>query len=606
MCSLHQDNRSLHVRPAAGLYIKSLHEPSVQGTTRSYFEVLPTVNGLLEVLTAPQLPCYILGLKEPLNAFMGREDTMIEMEETLAPSVQSPVLGSDRAVPRSFALCGTPGIGKSQLAAEYMHRHKDKFDAVFWVHADSNDSISDGFLSIAREMRLLNDYEDMDSVIARNLTEWLSNPLKQPRQEDLEDSTVLAPRADWLLIFDNADDLDALKDYWPETGPGAILLTSRNPLAKEYSTNRHGSDLQALQSNQAATILRLHANVEETDEMVRESTLLADRLGNLPLALSQVASVIRREDLKFSEFLEVLDEEALREEFFRDERDHNHTLSTIWRIERLSSTAKGLLNMLSLLDRGQIRDTLFEARFHSVLPNIFPVSKLEYYNAQNLLMQTALISRNKHKGEILIHPLLQTVTRTRMSSQQFQDAFSITVNILTEHWSESSHIFSHESSLWEKAEQLSPHVIKIADEFENSRDMAIPISVQRDLAELLQKAGWYLAEKGTFTAAERLWDISLRICEQNADEMPEEYADALFCSGFFMSDTNQFKQHNEIATKHFEQRMKIGSRTATLDFEAEMAHSEMAFAHLLRYEEAIIYSQKAREINIRKPNFVEQ
>ena len=70
--------------------------------------------------------------------------------------------------------------------------------------------------------------------------------IKQKLAEELEDSMALVRRAKWVLVFDNADDSDILGDYWPETGPGTILMTSRNPFANEYKTNTNGCDLQSL------------------------------------------------------------------------------------------------------------------------------------------------------------------------------------------------------------------------------------------------------------------------------------------------------------------------------------------------------------------------
>ena len=372
-----------------------------------------------------------------------------------------------------------------------MHKHKDEFDAVFWVQADSNNSLADGYLEIAKKMEMLHPSEFKDVVIARNIVmEWLSNPLKQEPAEELEDSMVLACRAKWLLVFDNADDLDILGDYWPETGPGTILMTSRNPLANEYKTNTNGCDLESLPEKEASALLRRLANVETTDESVLESRSLANRLGNLPLALSQVAALIKRKDMTFSEFLEVLNEDVSQKGLLLDESGYSHTLSTIWRIDKLSPSTRSLLNVLSLLDRGEIQDSLFGSRLPTNLSDAFPTSKLKYYDARDSLLRRSLIQRNRNTGQILIHPLLQTVTRAQMSQQELQNSFSTAVNMLVGNWPEASFAFSHETVTWQKAEKLAPHVIRMADEYDKSPDWNISLDAQRDLAALLQKGGW--------------------------------------------------------------------------------------------------------------------
>lgn len=85
--------------------------------------------------------------------------------------------------------------------------------------------------------------------------------------------------------------------------------------------------------------------------------------------------------------------------------------------------------------------------------------------------------------------------------------------------------------------------------------------------------------------------------------MPEEYADALFYSGSYITNTNQFKSYKEFAIKHFEQRMKVENRKASLSLGAGTAYSELALTHLLNneYEDAIFYITEARKINEKTP-----
>lgn len=52
---------------------------------------------------------------------------------------------------------------------EYMHKHKDRFDAVFVIQADSSYSLADAYLKIAKKMKMLHPSEIKDVVIARNV-----------------------------------------------------------------------------------------------------------------------------------------------------------------------------------------------------------------------------------------------------------------------------------------------------------------------------------------------------------------------------------------------------------------------------------------------------
>lgn len=75
------------------------------------------MSDFLQERPAPKLPCHMLGPEEPIPEFTGRQEEIKEIEGYLSQPTLSPT--SKKAfgnVPRSFALCGSPGIGKSRLA----------------------------------------------------------------------------------------------------------------------------------------------------------------------------------------------------------------------------------------------------------------------------------------------------------------------------------------------------------------------------------------------------------------------------------------------------------------------------------------------------------
>ena len=57
----------------------------------------------------------------------------------------------------------------------------------------------------------------------------------------------------WLLIFDNADSLDALEDYSPTRGTGSVLITSRDSGEKSlWSFEISGLDLEPFSEDEGA------------------------------------------------------------------------------------------------------------------------------------------------------------------------------------------------------------------------------------------------------------------------------------------------------------------------------------------------------------------
>ena len=151
---------------------------------------------------------------------------------------------------------------------------------------------------------------------------------------------------------------------------------------------------------------------------VKQSIELAARLGGLPIAITQMASMIRRRDLTFKEFLDLYEEEDNKRVLLTDQDKYSHTLSTIWGLEDLSSGSRRLLDVLSLLDPDNIRETLLSKHLPWKPSNDFPSTNLLYIEARKGLIKSSLVKREKEQGQLLLHRLIQDVTRTRMSAEE--------------------------------------------------------------------------------------------------------------------------------------------------------------------------------------------
>lgn len=230
---------------------------------------------------------------------VGREAILEQMAVALLPS-QTKFVSSESEDLKRFALCGLGGVGKTEIAVEFTLRHKDKYDAIFWIRADEAQKMDSRFSQIAVQLGLEPAAESTSHVVSRELVKgWLSKPWKwtKPKGE-----VRIAVDATWLVVFDNADDPQILPDYWPIQGNGSVLITSRDPLSKDIFANEpSGVDLEPLGNREGAMLLKKLTS-EEDSEHVAEN--IAEILGGLPLAITQMAGVIRRQELKLSEFLD--------------------------------------------------------------------------------------------------------------------------------------------------------------------------------------------------------------------------------------------------------------------------------------------------------------
>lgn len=199
-------------------------------------------------------------------------------------------------------------MDKTQIAAEFVHLHKDRFDAIFWIFADEEAKVAESFGQIALKLGFVSEdsVDARDKAVTRSLvTGWLAEPAKFTDPPDGRVTDQVA----WLLVFDNVDNTEVLEDYWPIDGPGCVLFTSRDPLTKNSGYfARNGIDLKPFGNDEGSKFL------QKLTKKKGDSYGVTERLGGLPLALTQMAGVIIRRDLTFDEFAKTYDEEESRGE----------------------------------------------------------------------------------------------------------------------------------------------------------------------------------------------------------------------------------------------------------------------------------------------------
>ncbi len=132
-------------------------------------------------------------------------------------------LGGGMAVvlPQPQTLYGLGGVGKTQVALEYVHRFMADYDLVWWISSEQADDVIASLAELAVRLGAQGG-EDMAAA----------------SQEAVDLLRRGVPSDRWLLVFDNADDPETLRRHFPQGGSGHILVTSRN-----QSWSQHGDAL---------------------------------------------------------------------------------------------------------------------------------------------------------------------------------------------------------------------------------------------------------------------------------------------------------------------------------------------------------------------------
>jgi hypothetical protein len=88
------------------------------------------------------------------------------------------------------AISGLGGIGKTQTAIEYAHRHREQCEAVFWINAATDFDLKAGYGKVVRLLRLPHDANDPDSILAA-VKRW--RPDRRPPPRDRPHPMVTMP-----------------------------------------------------------------------------------------------------------------------------------------------------------------------------------------------------------------------------------------------------------------------------------------------------------------------------------------------------------------------------------------------------------------------------
>ncbi|KIV81666.1 hypothetical protein PV11_03835 [Exophiala sideris] len=475
-----------------------------------------------------QMPCHFLHSYMRNTDFSGREDILSQMDKTLLPDSFQ---GHQRSpAPRSFVISGLGGVGKTQCALEYAFSRKDSFDAVLWADADTAPKMDESFSQISVALGLELRAKAGDRVVSRNLVmEWLSDPVKGS-QVARDDPTT--ERANWLLIFDNADNPEVLEDFWPNSGPGAILVTSRDPQARRLRSSI-GVDLEPLTVQSAAALLRKLSDVDESPDEVDASVRVAKRMGGLPLAITLAAATILRQELLFDEFLDFYEAEPraadIRPIFLRPENQYQHTLSTVWALDTFQSSAICLLRLLSVLDPDEIDEKIITQDM-STLPAGYPDSNTAFIEARTSLLTSSLVKRNKKSSSLSIHRLSQDFTRLKMSFEMLQEYFVTATRLCMRYWPKPVVAVSYGVKDWPACQAVVPHLLFLRGLCKKEPRLAEDPAVKLDLADLTWRVAWYFTERGSPAEdVEELLVSAHQICESEPSlRLTNTHSQALF------------------------------------------------------------------------------
>lgn len=328
--------------------------------------------------------------------FTGRSEMLAELENQLAG-------GTAAVLPA--ALHGMGGIGKTQLAVEYIYRHLQDYDLVWWIQAAKATQIRAGLTELAQALGLPGSAEANTALPAVREALRRGNPLRR-----------------WLLVFDAAEGPEVAQQFFPTNGPGKILVTSRNP---DWASVASPLGVTTFERSESIALLRRRGPDVETEEANR----LADVLGDLPLAVEQAAAWRAETGMPVSEYLRLFEEK--RSEILDTSTSTGYDLSVAaaWTVSfdelrSRSPAAHQLLQVCAFFSPEPIPRSLFTGvRGTTITPELDAALRdpMQLSRAIRDISRYGLAKIDHRNNTLQLHRLVQLVLRNRMTPQLLQE-----------------------------------------------------------------------------------------------------------------------------------------------------------------------------------------
>lgn len=402
------------------------------------------------------------------------------------------------------AINGLGGIGKTQLALEYAYRYQKSYHDIFWVTADTYDSLMSSYVQLATLLRLPEYNEQDQNKVKAAVERWLS------------------VHKGWLIILDNIEDLNLIRQFIPKDRQGAVLLTTRRQVTEPIA---QALELEVLPENDAILFLLKRAKVLTVDMSlgnasshdIEAARAITQLLGNLPLALDQAGAYIAETKCGLTGYQSLY--HTRRAEILKErgnlmdgspEPDYPASVATTWsisfqKVEQINPSAAELLRLCAFLAPDAIPEEIITAGAEHLGPLLQTIAHdpIALNKAIAALGAYSLIRRDPAEKTLSIHRLVQAVLRDAMSEDEEKLWAERTVHAVNAVFPKEGEI-----SMWPQWERYLSHVLVCANLVEQEQMKS------REAVGLLNNAGEYLYYRARYIEAKPLLRGVLTIRER--------------------------------------------------------------------------------------------
>jgi transcriptional regulator with XRE-family HTH domain/tetratricopeptide (TPR) repeat protein len=398
-------------------------------------------------------------------------------------------------LPTPLVISGIGGIGKTQVALEYVYHYRSNYQVILWARADAVEALTADFIRFADAMDVPEKYEpDQQAVI-----------------EGVKRQLQMMP-GNWLLVFDNVISTDMVKELIPTARNGHILLTAQ---AQHSGTFAQNIVLDSMTPEEGALFLLRRCKIlskgEPLESASQEQRSCAEAISRemcgLPLAIDQAGAYIEETGCALSDYLQLYQAKRpvlLKERGVHDS-DHPASVSAtvslaIAKIKKKKRAAAELLQCCAYVHPDAIPLEFFLEGASKLGWRLKRLADNQLYldGLIRILLTFSLVHRDVTTKTISIHRLVQTILKDQMTEKQRRQ------------WSTRSVRASHkvlDSVPWQRYRHYLPQ-LHVCAELIEQWDFKFP-----EAAELLYQAGVTLREQALYSQAKLFSEQAIGIIQ---------------------------------------------------------------------------------------------
>jgi tetratricopeptide (TPR) repeat protein len=355
-------------------------------------------------------------------------------------------------------------------------------------------------------------------------------------------------------VYDNAEDWDTIKNYWPRSEQGSIIITSQRLDLAQVSAHS-AIALQPLAPADGGLLLLKHLRRTESPISMEdqiESLKISETLGGLPVAIAHMAGYIDKSNSTLQEFSAMYKRRDQTHRIWSQNcrawtYQYDRTLDTVWDIAlaELNESARAMINLLAMLDPDRIPEKILfsdplgeemksEYAHNSHCSSIYDIAD-QVRRSQQILI--SLRDRQLVHRDIVsdgpswsIHRALQLNILHRLDQEltERQFTFDKAVTLVRQVYPRQSEMQAPSNENWRENAKWLPHAMQLQIVFECSNP---PMKADSRFAELLSDAGNYMWERALYEQGVKTLELAERIYDTDIQDAVIEHSKVLTILG---------------------------------------------------------------------------